>query len=55
MGTPHYMAPEVLVGKGYSFNADLWSIGICAYEFFCGSLPYGDETDVKILTILGSS
>ena len=27
MGTPHYMAPEVLTHKGYSFNVDLWSIG----------------------------
>lgn len=51
VGTPHYMAPEVLVGKGYSFNADLWSLGVCSYEFFCGSLPYGDETDVKLCII----
>ncbi len=27
IGTPHYMAPEVLSGKGYSFMVDLWSIG----------------------------
>ena len=28
IGTPHYMAPEVLSGKGYSLAVDLWSIGI---------------------------
>jgi len=27
IGTPHYMAPEVITGKGYSFLVDLWSIG----------------------------
>jgi cGMP-dependent protein kinase len=28
LGTPHYMAPEILSSKGYSFYVDLWSIGI---------------------------
>ncbi len=27
IGTPHYMGPEVITGKGYSFLVDLWSIG----------------------------
>lgn len=27
LGTPHYMAPEILQGKGYSLHVDLWSIG----------------------------
>ena len=28
LGTPHYMAPEILEGKGYGLFVDLWSIGI---------------------------
>ena len=27
-GTPHYISPEVLLGKGYSFSCDYWSVGI---------------------------
>jgi cGMP-dependent protein kinase len=48
IGTPHYMAPEIILGKGYSFNVDLWSMGICMYEFMCGGVPYAEEADVLI-------
>lgn len=27
IGTPHYMAPEIIAGKGYTLAVDLWSIG----------------------------
>jgi len=27
IGTPHYMAPEIITGKGYTQAVDLWSIG----------------------------
>lgn len=39
------MAPEIITGKGYTFNVDLWSIGICLYEFMCGGVPYAEEAD----------
>ena len=45
IGTPHYMAPEILTGTGYSYFCDLWSIGICMYEFMCGEVPYGEDID----------
>lgn len=39
------MAPEILMGKGYSFPVDLWSIGVCMYEFMCGCVPYAEEAE----------
>ena len=45
IGTPHYMAPEIVKGAGYSFQVDIWSIAVCMYEFFCGKLPFGEDYD----------
>jgi len=45
IGTPHYMAPEVLVSKGYSYPVDLWSLGVCLFEFLVGKLPFGDTKE----------
>ena len=43
VGTPHYMSPEVVTGHGYSCSADYWSIGVMAYEFLFGKVPFGEE------------
>jgi cGMP-dependent protein kinase 1 len=43
VGTPHYMAPEVISGHGYSLSADYWSLGVIVYEFMYGKVPFGDE------------
>ncbi len=45
LGTPHYMAPEVITGDGYGFSVDLWSIAICMYEFVCGKVPFGEDSE----------
>ena len=43
VGTPHYIAPEVITGKGYSFSCDLWSIGVILYEIISCELPFGEH------------
>lgn len=45
IGTPHYMAPEIFGQKGYGFSCDLWSVGICLYEFVNGDVPYGENCE----------
>jgi len=45
IGTPHYIAPEILQGKGYSLSCDFWSLGICMYEIFYGFYPFGNSAN----------
>jgi len=46
VGTPHYMAPEVIYGaRGYGMEVDLWSMGVILFELVCGYLPFGDADD----------
>eukprot|EP00826_Nyctotherus_ovalis_P022269 TRINITY_DN17318_c0_g7_i1.p1 TRINITY_DN17318_c0_g7~~TRINITY_DN17318_c0_g7_i1.p1 ORF type:complete len:344 (+),score=50.11 TRINITY_DN17318_c0_g7_i1:182-1213(+) len=40
VGTFIYMAPELLHGRSYSFQADIWSIGLVLYEMVCGRHCY---------------
>ena len=42
-GTPHYIAPEILIGKSYSFQCDYWSVGIIAHEIFYNYYPFGNK------------
>lgn len=43
IGTPYYMAPEVIKGESYGTSVDYWSIGICLYEFYFGKVPFGSD------------
>ena len=49
IGTPEYMAPEVFIHKGYSYSADLWSLGAIFYELLAGKNPFIeiDTDDMK--------
>ena len=41
IGTVHYMAPETVSGKNYSFPIDIWSVGVILYEIFYEQIPFG--------------
>lgn len=44
-GSMAYMAPEILIKKGYSYMIDWWSLGVCAYELTFGRRPYMGKTN----------
>ena len=40
-GTPAYNSPEVALGQPYSFEADLWAVGVIMYQMLTHKLPFG--------------
>ena len=44
VGSPIYMAPEILKGYNYSVKADIWSIGVVYFEMLFGFCPFEDST-----------
>lgn len=44
LGTPDYLAPELLLRKPHGPAVDWWSLGVCFYEFMLGGPPFNDES-----------
>ncbi|XP_038999367.1 probable serine/threonine protein kinase IRE isoform X1 [Hibiscus syriacus] len=44
VGTPDYLAPEILLGMGHGATADWWSVGIILFELLVGLPPFNAET-----------
>ncbi|KAI8979745.1 kinase-like domain-containing protein [Mycotypha africana] len=42
-GTPEYLAPELLIGEGYTKAVDWWTLGVLLYEMITGLPPFYDE------------
>ncbi|GIZ02308.1 hypothetical protein CEXT_432291 [Caerostris extrusa] len=47
VGTPAYLAPEVLKNKGYNRSLDMWSVGVIVYVSLSGTFPFNEEEDIN--------
>lgn len=47
-GMPEYLAPEVILGKEYSFSVDWWAIGVLIYEMSAGYPPFFARNPMSI-------
>ncbi len=43
-GTPEYLSPEVIIGKGHNQAVDYWALGILIFEMLCGYTPFAVES-----------
>lgn len=48
VGTPGYMAPEMIEGKGYGKPVDWWAAGALYYEMLVGVIPFYDNDPLKV-------
>lgn len=39
-GTPEYLSPEMIMGKGHNEKNDIWTLGILWYELMVGESPF---------------
>ncbi|XGW03638.1 hypothetical protein V3C99_015092 [Haemonchus contortus] len=46
VGTPAYLAPEVLRNKGFNRSLDMWSVGVIVYVSLSGTFPFNEDEDI---------
>ncbi|KAH0473283.1 MAG: uncharacterized protein KVP18_001492 [Porospora cf. gigantea A] len=62
VGTPNFVAPEVIKRRGYGNHADVWSMGVVIYSLLCGFCPFESpqrlqwhETNIELFASSGKT
>ena len=53
IGTPNWMAPEILRGECYQESADVYSFGVMVWEMLTGDIPYVGRSIAQITGLVG--
>ena len=51
LGTPEYMAPELIMGEPFDGRVDQYALAVTVYELLCGRRPFEDETKTRVLVL----
>lgn len=51
-GSPTYMSPEMIIGKGHTIAADMWSFGVLIWEMLIGKTPFETSSSTEPIIIL---
>lgn len=51
VGSPYFMSPEIIQGKGYGKSTDYWSLAITMYELLIGKSPFVGDHDHNVIAI----
>ena len=52
LGSPLYMAPEMLKGEPYTNTADIWSVGVMLYEMLHGYCPFQSSSIAALINTI---
>jgi tRNA A-37 threonylcarbamoyl transferase component Bud32 len=55
LGTPEYMAPELIMGESFDGRVDQYALAVTVYEILCGRRPFESDAKTKLLVLHTSS
>lgn len=48
VGTPYYIAPEIIEQMPYDSKCDIWSLGVLVYQILCGEMPFNGRSRAEL-------
>ena len=55
VGSPLFMAPEILLGDSYGEKCDIWSMGVLYYQLLSGTFPFKESSVLRLANLFKNS